>query len=513
VTRGRWIVVVAAAALLYAAAADARLGYDTAYQLVWGRELLDGRLPQYEVRLAPTPHPLQVLVAAPLSLLGQAADEAMRALSLLSLALLAAGVWRIGERLFTAPVGALAAAVVITRPHLIELAYLGDADVPAAALAAWAAVVALGDAPGPRTRDATTDQQAAPRAHDALPRAHDAPPPAHDALRRAHDAPPRAHDVAATSGVATRRELLALGLLALAGLLRPEAWLLSAAYFAWVARARPPRALVPLAALAAAGPLLWALSDVAVTGDLLWSLHHTRTGTELLDRPTGAAEAVEQLPRHLNFLLGTPALVVGLFGFAAGLIAARQRMWGLVAVLVLLGGGFLVLALAGLSLQPRYLTGLAAAIAVCAGIGGLGWPVLGRRWRAACVAALVLLAAGLPFDVAEYADVRGRVVDDGRQLEELARGDARAAIRGCGPVAVPTIRPIPYLALWTGAEPDEFAEAGAAPAGGTLVTPTETSESWAGGGGEGQPPRVVTPPPPGYAEVAANEGWRVYATC
>ena len=469
-TRGRWIVVVAASALLYAAAADARLGYDTAYQLVWGRELLDGQLPQYEVRLAPTPHPLQVLVSAPLSLLGQAADEAMRALSLLSLALLAAGVFRVGELLFCAPVGALAAAVVITRPHLIELAYLGDADIPAAALAAWAAVVALG-------------------------------------------AKPTAPSSPARGRPAGSREALVLGLLALAGLLRPEAWLLSAAYLAFVARGRPPHALLPLAAVAASGPLLWALSDLAVTGDALWSLHHTRTGTELLDRPTGAAEAVEQLPRHLNFLLGTPALIVGLLGLVAGLVAARQRMWGLVAVLVLLGGGFLVLALAGLSLQPRYLAGLAAAIAVCTGIGGLGWLVLGARWRAAGIAGLVLLAAGLPFDAAEYADVRGRLVDDGRQLEELARGDARAAIRDCGPVAVPTIRPIPYLALWTGAEPDAFVEAGAAPAAGTLVTPTETSESWIGGGGEGQPPRVLPPVPPGYAEVAANAGWRVYATC
>ena len=143
VTRGGWIAVVGAAALLYAIAAEARLGYDTAYQLVWGRELLDGHLPQYDVRLAPTPHPLQVLAAAPLSLLGQAADEAMRALSLLSLALLAAALFRVGTLLFCPPVGALAAAVLITRPHLIEMAYLGDADVAAVALAAWAAVLAL----------------------------------------------------------------------------------------------------------------------------------------------------------------------------------------------------------------------------------------------------------------------------------------------------------------------------------------------------------------------------------
>ena len=288
-------VVLLLAALLYALAAEARIGYDTAYQLVWGRELLDGALPGYDVRLAPTPHPLQVLVAIPLALLGQGADEAMRALSLVSFAALGVALYRAGTLLFSAPVGWLAAALVLTRPHLLELAYLADADIPAAALAAWAAVAAL-----------------------------------------------------------RGRAAVALGLLALAGLLRPEAWVLSLAYLAWLAWSA--RAVRPgLAALAVAAPLLWVLSDLAVTGDLLWSLHHTRTGTELLDRDTGVGSAVSQLPRHLNFLLGSQVLVVALLGLVAGLLAARERMWGLVAVLVLLGGSFGVLAVAGLSLQPRYL--------------------------------------------------------------------------------------------------------------------------------------------------------------
>ncbi len=251
------------------------------------------------------------------------------------------------------------------------------------------------------------------------------------------------------------------------------------------------------------------LSDLAVTGDALWSLHHTRTGTELLERDTGVRAAVEQLPRHLNFLLGPPVLLVALLGLVAGLIAARRRMWGLVAVLVITGGGFLALALAGLSLQPRYLTGLATAVVVCAGIGGLGWTVVhDPRWRIAGIAGLVALAAGLPFDAAEMADVGGRVVDDGRQLESLARG---GALRGCSTIAVPTIRPIPYLALWADRSPTDFAVE--AQPGGALVAPTATSESWAGGGGEGQPPRVIPPVPPGFAEVAGNDAWRIYATC
>ena len=444
-------VVLVLAALLYAVAAQARIGYDTAYQLVWGRELLHGELPGYEVRLAPTPHPLQVLAAVPLALLGQAADEAMRALSLVALAALGAALYRAGALLFSRPVGWLAAALVLTRSHLLELAHLADADIPATAFAAWGAVAAL-------------------RARPAL----------------------------------------ALGLLALAGLLRPEAWLLSLAYLAWLWW-RGTRS-APLVALAVAAPVLWALSDLAVSGDLLWSLHHTRTGTDLLDRDTGVGSAVTQLPRHLNFLLGAPVLVAALLGLVAGLLAARERMWGLVAVLVLLGGGFGVLAVAGLSLQPRYLAGLASAVVVCAAIGGLGWTaVTSRPWRLAGIGALLLLALGLVFDAAEFADVRSRLVDDGAGLETLARGDARGALRDCGPVAVPTIRPIPYLALWTDTDPAGYVEAPAP--GRTLVTPTPASESWIGGGGEGQPPRVVVAVPPELAPVAADADWVVASAC
>jgi hypothetical protein len=100
------------------------------------------------------------------------------------------------------------------------------------------------------------------------------------------------------------------------------------------------------------------------------------------------------------------------------------------------------------------------------------------------------------------------VVDDGRQLETLARGDARDALRDC-PVGVPTVRPIPYLAYWTDTNPAHYAEGAAE----TVVTPTETSESWIGGGGEGQPARVVLPPPAGATPVAEDDAWRVYATC
>jgi hypothetical protein len=184
------------------------------------------------------------------------------------------------------------------------------------------------------------------------------------------------------------------------------------------------------------------------------------------------------------------------------------------------GAGFVVLAVAGLSLQPRYLAPLAAGVVLCAAVAALGWTALeagdGRRarWRIAGWVVLAVLAAGLPFDVAEYAAVRGELVDDGPRLEELARGRARPFLRGCAPVAVPTIRPIPYLAFWSGARPAAFTEAaGPQRSGATLVTPTPESESYVGGGGEGQPQRVIVPPPPGRRLVAQNRSWQVFSRC
>ena len=85
-----------------------------------------------------------------------------------------------------------------------------------------------------------------------------------------------------------------LALLALAGLLRPEAWLFSVAYVVWLLapgvrrslrgagprRAAAWRDAAPLLALAASGPLLWCLHDLLLTGNPLHSLTGTRENAD-----------------------------------------------------------------------------------------------------------------------------------------------------------------------------------------------------------------------------------------
>src|SRR5947209_8402085 len=69
-----------------------------------------------------------------------------------------------------------------------------------------------------------------------------------------------------------RRGWPVLLLLALAGLLRPEAWLFIAVYWLWLFPSRDWPARLRLAALALAAPAIWLVSDLLVTGDALWSL-------------------------------------------------------------------------------------------------------------------------------------------------------------------------------------------------------------------------------------------------
>ena len=75
----------------------------------------------------------------------------------------------------------------------------------------------------------------------------------------------------------------------IAGMLRPEAWLMAGLYFLWVAwPARPGATRARYAALAAIGPVVWAGSDLIVTGDPLYSLTYTSNFAEELGRAKSA---------------------------------------------------------------------------------------------------------------------------------------------------------------------------------------------------------------------------------
>src|SRR5207342_3297632 len=171
------------------------------YHLDWGRELLDGIKPSFEAYQAPTQHPLFVAVCALLTLLGGDADRVLVGLTVASLVILIWGTYRLGAGLFGRWPGLAAALFAGSSFAFLLYAVRAYVDVPFLALVVWAAVLEV---------------------------------------RRPGERP-----------------LPVLALLALAGLLRPEAWLLAGAYWLWRARWS-----VPGAALVVLAPVLWAASDL-----------------------------------------------------------------------------------------------------------------------------------------------------------------------------------------------------------------------------------------------------------
>ena len=103
-----------------------------------------------------------------------------------------------------------------------------------------------------------------------------------------------------------------LAMLVPAGLLRPEAWLFSCAYLAYLAldieqrpgaqsgvlrawrlrwrRERSSRELAALVIVALLAPLAWVLFDLATTGNPLYSLTGTQKTVETLRRQTGPVD-------------------------------------------------------------------------------------------------------------------------------------------------------------------------------------------------------------------------------
>ena len=342
---GLALLVLAAVALW--AAARTYPHFDTQAHLVWGRDLLHGEAPGYQDQAAPTPHPLQLGAAAILSLLlGDSADQGLVLVTLLCWAAMLFGVYRLGAIAISPPVGALAVVFVATSATVLTYTTRAYVDVPFLALVVWAAVVAAGQ---------------------------------------------------------PQRRVLIMSLLALAGLLRPEAWLLSALYFAWVAyTTRSVRMLLPLAAIGASAPVIWAAIDLAVTGDALFSLHKTQSGAAALGRTRGLDNVPGSVAGFLGDILRKPVAALGAIGIVAGVwLLGARRLAVPLALLVFGIVAFAGIGIAELSILPRYVLVPALALALFAAFPLMGWSALRRDrplvrpWRLGSFAALALGAAGI----------------------------------------------------------------------------------------------------------------------
>src|SRR3954469_6627817 len=359
------------------------LNYDTFYSLLWGGDLAHGRIPDYKVPFAPTPHPLAEAAGIVASLFGDSGEAVMLALVIAALGAVVVGVFRLGEQLFGRWVGVLAALIVATRVPFLNYGIRGYVDLVEMALVVWSAVL--------------------------------------EARR-------------------PRRGAAVLVLLVLAGLLRPEAWLYAGAYWLWLFPPRDWPGRLRLAGLVAAAPLAWGLSDLAISGDFLWSLHGTHDLASELGRKTGLLNAARTAPRRLGEIVRLPELIAAVAGFVLGLVWTRRRAALPAAVLVLNGVAFCVLALAGLSLLGRYLFLAGAMLAVFAALACLGWAELPPEhparvaWRAFGLVALALIVV---FFGAQQVDRLSSLRTDIRARASVQADLHALELPRCRPVYVP----------------------------------------------------------------------------
>ena len=116
-----------------------------------------------------------------------------------------------------------------------------------------------------------------------------------------------------------------LALLALAGLLRPEAWLLAGVYWLYLIPVTPRPRLVWYALLVAAAPVLWMASDLIVTGEPLYSLTSTREVSGQFGRNRGLFEAITLIPQYSGGNDRIVTVGVGGLGLLLGVYILRRR--------------------------------------------------------------------------------------------------------------------------------------------------------------------------------------------
>jgi hypothetical protein len=440
--------------------------YDSYYSLLWGREILDLQLPGFEGFRVPTQHPLAIaagMVFSPLP----AGDRMFIAAILASFLWLIWGVYRLGRTTFTPLVGGVAALLTLTRFDFGFLAARGYIDIPYMAIVVWAA---------------------------------------------------------ALEAAKPRRGVPVLLLLAAAGLLRPEAWVLSGLYWLWLAWRATWGQRALYAALAAIGPVVWTMTDLIVTGDPLFSLLHTSSSAEDLGRQRTLSELPTAIPDFFNALVKLPVALAALVGLGLALAIAPRRAAMPLALLLSGIGTFVLIGLAGASVIERYLAIAAVALLVFAAVAFAGFTMLrrGTARTAWMLASIALIVFGVVFTATrvrlDYFDselsFRGAAHND--LVRVLESPEVKRGLR-CGPLSLPNHKLVPDSRWILDLPADRViprAEPGAPkPRRGVALVVTSRfaifKHAWSN---DTDPPQIQLPPP-GWRRIVTSDFYAAYAKC
>jgi hypothetical protein len=471
--------IAAGAGVLRLVAGVGFVNYDTLYALAWGGQLARGQTPAYGVAIAPTPHPLLELLGLVLSPLPpRVVCDVTIALAFLALAACGWVLYRLGSTWFGRGAGALAAVLFLTRVPVLSYGVRAYADVPYVLFVLTALLVAV---------------------------------------RRPRSAVP------------------VLALLALAGLLRPEAWVFAGAYWLYATGSLPaalwrrlglapaprpdPRRLLLLSALAAAAPVIWLASDAAITGDALWSLTNTRHTATTLGRVKGIANVPEYVPRRIGEILQGAVLASALAGALLAVAWLRRRALPCLVAAIAAVAVFALFAAFGLPIDTRYGFLAAAILCLLAGAALAGWTALPqgsrrRAWAAVAGALVVALIATAPSQYRSAHRELGKLERQARiEGDLLSLVSGRAVTLRCGPVGVPNHAPIPLLALYLHTSPARILNAQVGRiATGVYVDPAsrQVEDDYVL---DPRDPHVPVGVPPGFSLVGGDRSWRVFRRC
>jgi Dolichyl-phosphate-mannose-protein mannosyltransferase len=380
--------------------------YDSFYALLWGRDLLHLNLPDFRVYRGPTEHPLAIAFGMLCSIFGQGGARLMVLGSIVSFVAAVTGMYRLGRLCFGPVTGLVAALLLLSRFFIENLAAQGYLDIFYVALIVWAVVLEVERA---------------------------------------------------------RRGTPVFLALAAAGLLRPDAWVLSGAYWLWCSWPRrtgegsegPQPMLgrsIRYLALAAIAPLVWAGVDAVVTGNPLYSLTATAKAASELERTQGFISVAGSLWSYGVRIDHLPVLLGGLVGVPLAVWMAPRRALVPLAALLVLIGVYLAEGAVGASVVDRYLVGAATVLLVFCAVTVGGWAMLERGsllrrvWIVGAFALVVyggvsaantLSLSGLRTTLAEHEDFHVGLA------AALRSPVVKAQLRRCPLVSLPDNKLIP----------------------------------------------------------------------
>jgi hypothetical protein len=451
--------------------------YDSYYQLLWGQDIAHGRLPDYDVFRSPTPHPLSELVGLLLSPFGVAADRLMVLITLVAWVGLLWAIYRFTKHLLGALVAVVAVLVMLTRTDLEFFALRGVVDI-------WFLFFVFA--------------------------------------------------AAAMEVNRPRRGMPVMVLLVLAGLLRPEAWVLAGIYMLWLFPEKGIRGIWPYVLLVLAAPLATLAWDWIVTGKPLYSLTSTRETAAEFKRNRGVVEAVKLVPDYIGANEKIVNVAIGGLGSLAALWIMRRRALVPLALMLIGIATFLAVAAAGLSVIPRYLAVPSILFNLGVAVALTGWLLVKEPRRAHRLLlglfVLTLLVGAwrsIPYSK-DFRKLHGQenfVRGQHTALKAVLDEPKVAALmqrRSCLPMTTPTHSAIPVIRFETGMSKDDFvpsiAQDRPPDRGLLLIGNTFNFEPSAARSTSGVSERSARKwwsnyPLSTFRFVAGNSHWRVYENC